>query len=81
MLTAENLAARLAQGNLATESDIGSFVKRTDFDEKPKNLNKKLTSNKTKHLLVQNELKNYKHLIQVFLLVKVTLIMMEHNFT
>ena len=81
MLTAENLAARLAQGNLATESDIGNFVKRTDFDEKPKNLNKKLTSNKTKHLLVQNELKNYKHLIQVFLLVKVTLIMMEHNFT
>ena len=81
MLTVENLAARLAQGNLATESDIGNFVKRTDFDEKPKNLNKKLTSNKTKHLLVQNELKNYKHLIQVFLLVKVTLIMMEHNFT
>ena len=80
-LTAENFAARLAQANLASKSDIANFVKKTDFDDKLKNLNKKVTSNKTKHLLVENELKNYKHLIQVFLLVKVTLIMMEHNFT
>ena len=42
-----------------------------------KNLNKKVTSNKTKHVLVENELKNYRHLTQVFLLVKVTLTMME----
>ena len=56
-LTAENFAARLAQANLASKSDIANFVKKTDFDDKLKNLNKKVTSNKTKHLLVENELK------------------------
>ena len=38
-LTAENFAARLAQVNLVT---------KTDFDDKLKNLNKKINSNKTK---------------------------------
>ena len=49
-LTAENVAARLTQANLVT---------KTDFDAKLKSLNKKINSNKTKHLLVENELKNY----------------------
>ena len=40
-LTAENLAARLAQANL---------VIKTDFDNKLSSLNKKITSNKTKWL-------------------------------
>ena len=80
-LTAENFAARLAQANLASKSDIANFVKKTDFDDKLKKLNKKVTSNETKHLLVENELKNYKHLIQASLLAKVTLIMIEHSFT
>ena len=56
-LTVENFAARLAQANLASKSDIANFVKKTDFDDKLKNLNKKVTSNKTKHLLVENEFK------------------------
>ena len=56
-LTAENFAARLAQANLASKSDIANFVKKTDFDDKLKNLNKKVTSNKTKQLLVENDLK------------------------
>ena len=47
-LTAENLAARLAQTNLIT---------KTDFDNKLSSLNKKIPSNKTKHLMVENELK------------------------
>ena len=47
-LTAESLAARLAQANLVTE---------TDFDDKLINLNRKITSKKTKHLLVENQLK------------------------
>ena len=47
-LKAENFAARLAQTNLVT---------KTDFDDKLINLNRKITSNKTKHLLVENELK------------------------
>ena len=47
-LTTENFAARLAQANLVT---------KTDFDNKLSSLNRKITSNKTKHLLVENELK------------------------
>ena len=45
----ENFAARLAQANLVTKNDIATFVKKTDFNDKLKNLNKKVTSNKTKH--------------------------------
>ena len=56
-LTAENFATKLAQANLASKSGIANFVKNRDFDNKPKKLNKKVTSNKTKHLLVKNELK------------------------
>ena len=47
-LTAKNFAARLKQANLVT---------KTDFDDKLKILNQKINSNKTKHLLVENELK------------------------
>ena len=43
--------------NLASKSDIANFVKKTDFHDKLKKLNEKVTSNKTKHLLVENELK------------------------
>ena len=62
--TAEIFAARLAQANLIT---------KTDFDNKLISLNKKINSNKTKHLLVENKLKNYKHLIQSTLEIKVIL--------
>ena len=48
-LTSENFAARLAQANLASKNDIATFVKKkTDFDDKLKKLNTKVTSNKTK---------------------------------
>ena len=47
-LTAKNFAARLAQANTATKSDIANFVDKTDFDNKLKNLNTKINSNKTK---------------------------------
>ena len=40
--------ARLAQANLVTKKD---------FDTKLKSLDKKINSNKTKHLLVENEFK------------------------
>ena len=43
--------ARLAQANLIT---------KTDFDAKLLSLNKKITQNKTKHLLVENELNKLK---------------------
>ena len=78
-LTSDNFTARLAKANLASKNDIADFVKNTDFDDKLKSLNKNVTSNKTKHVLAENKLKNYEHLTQVFLLVKVTLIMMDHK--
>ena len=47
-LTAKNFATRLKQANLLT---------KTDFNDKLKILDQKINSNKTKHLLVENELK------------------------
>ena len=55
-LTAENFAVRLAQANLASQTDIAGLVETINFDDKLKNINKNITSNKSKHLLVQNEL-------------------------
>ena len=55
-LTSENFAARLKQVNLATKNQIADFVKQKDFDNKLKNINKKLTSNKTKHNTVKKKL-------------------------
>ena len=43
--------ARLAQANLIT---------KTDFDAKLSSLNRKITANKTKHVIVENELKKLK---------------------
>ena len=50
-LAADVSNARVAQENLIT---------KTDFDAKLSNLNRKITSNKTKHLLVENELNKLK---------------------
>ena len=47
-LTAENFTARL--------DDIANLVEKTDFNDKLKDLNKIVTSNKTKYVLVENEL-------------------------
>ena len=55
-LTSENFTARLAQANLASKSDIANFVRKTDFEDKLKSLNKNVISNKTIHVLVENEL-------------------------
>ena len=47
-LTAERFAVRLKQAYFASKNDIANFVNKTDFDDKLKKLNKKITSNKTK---------------------------------
>ena len=47
-------AARLKEEDLADKSDIANFVKK---DLNLKNLNKKITSDKTKHVLVESESK------------------------
>ena len=56
-LTAEYFATRLAQADLACKNDIAALVKKTDFDDNLKNWDKKVSSNKSKHLLVENEVK------------------------
>ena len=55
-LIADNFATRLKKANLATKSDIDDFVEKTDFDDKLKNLNKNVTSSKTKHAEVEGKL-------------------------
>ena len=59
-----------------TKSDITNFVNLIDFNDKLKNVFKKVTSTKAKHLLVENELKIYKHLIQSIFVVRVILKML-----
>ena len=56
-MTLENFIARLKQENLAGKNDIANFVNKTGFNDKLKNLNKKITSNRTKNVIVKNELK------------------------
>ena len=48
------MAARLAWAKLASKSDIGNSVKKTIFDDKLQNLNKEVTSNKSKTVLFEN---------------------------
>ena len=48
-LAAGVFTARLSQADLVT---------KTDFDTKLQSLNKRITSSKTNHLLVENEIKN-----------------------
>ena len=51
-----NLAARVFTARLAQ----ASLITKTDFDDKIKSLNQNINSNKTKHLLIENELKKLK---------------------
>ena len=55
-----NKSTRLAQANLASKNDIATLLEKADFDDKLNNLNKKVTSNKSKHLLVEHKLKKLK---------------------
>ena len=56
-LAADVFNARPAQANLIT---------KTDFDTKLSILNRKITSNKSKHLLVENELKKLKEFDSIY---------------
>ena len=55
-LASEKCFARLGQPNLANKNEMANLIIKTDFDDKLKNLNKNLSWNKTKHVLVENEL-------------------------
>ena len=54
-------------------------MEKTDLDDKLKSVHQKINPNKTKHLLVENEFKNNKYLIQFILEVKVILKKMVHK--
>ena len=85
---AKKVTATLNLANLATKDDIADFIKKTDFDNKLKNVNEIVILNKSKIYQLKMNLKNckikwkkYKHVIQVFLSVRVTFSIMERNFT
>ena len=55
-LTAGEVAARLKQAHLASERDSANFVNRADVDNKLLSFSKIISSNITRHVLVENEL-------------------------
>ena len=70
-LTTETFKARLAQGNLIT---------KTDFDATLKGVSDRVSKNKNKYLLVENELKKIKTLGLSYFGVRTILkAMMEHK--
>ena len=62
--TEDIVDAKLTQAKLATKDDSADFVKKLYFDNKLININKKITLNKTKRVLVQNELKEQQNKIK-----------------
>ena len=56
ILISENFTAKLKQGHLATKADIVDFLENKDFDDKIKNLNKKFTLNKAKHIEAEKKI-------------------------
>ena len=58
-LTSQNFVGRLAQANLASKNGIAVLVKKTDFDDKLKILNKNATSNKNESNELSKKLKQY----------------------
>ena len=69
-LAADVFNARIAQANL---------IAKTDFDDKLSNLNRKIISNKTKHVLVQNEFKKLQTFDSSYFRGKVILKKMVHK--
>ena len=55
-LKANNLTATLKLVKLASKNDFANFVNKTDFDNKLLSFNKKIDLNKTKDVIVDNEL-------------------------
>ena len=56
-MNSKKFCSKISTSKLASKNDIAHFLGLTDFDDKLKNLNKKITSNKTKNVLVRNEFK------------------------
>ena len=72
---------KLSKGIIDNSIKTKNLVTKTDFDTKLQDISKRIISDKTKHLHVENELKKkQKPLTQVFLVVRATLSMMRHSF-
>ena len=71
----DNLASRLFTAKLGQ----ANLVTKTDFDDKLKYLSQKITSNKTKNLAAENELKKPQTFDSIFLKAKVILKKMVHK--
>ena len=70
------MAADVFKARLTAQTDL---IRKPDFDFKLKGISDRVTKNKTKYLLVENKLKNYKNLILLILEVKVILKNMVHK--
>ena len=70
------MAADVSKARLAAQTDL---IRKPDFDSKLKGISDRVTKNKTKYFLVENELKNYKNLMLLILEAKVILKKMEHK--
>ena len=64
------IAADVFKARLAAQTDL---IRKPNFDSKLKGIRDRVTKNKTKYLLVENELKHYKKLMLLVLEVKVIL--------
>ena len=70
------MAASAFNARLAAQTDL---IRKPEFDFKLKGISDRVTKNKTKHLMVENELKNYKKLMLLILKVKVISKKMVHK--
>ena len=70
------IVADLFKGRLAAQTDL---TRKPDIDSKLKGIRDRVTKNKTKYLLVENELKSYKNLMLLVLELKVILKKMVHK--
>ena len=59
MLTNENFVERLKQENLASKNGIADFMKNTNFEEKLRKFNSKVTSNNTSHAEAEKKLNDH----------------------
>ena len=70
------MVAHVFKARLAAQTDL---IRKPDFDFKLKGISDRVTKNKNKYLLVENDLKNYKNLMLLILEVKVILKKMAHK--
>ena len=72
----KTLEADVFKARLEAQIDL---IGKPDFDSRLKEINDRVFKNKTKHLLVENELKNYKNLMLLISEVKFILKKMVHK--